>query len=141
MYIIEDDQTGRYISNDFKSLTDKESHADQYDSLELATKALIKSRVKASVNILKVSVQTQHESVCEMDAIDIVIQRRSHLDATHVGQSGNPYFYYCDEVEGKDYTYNMEKHLWELCDWCLYEDDEDKTHSQANTLIRINFEQ
>lgn len=63
------------------------------------------------------------EKFCEIDLKEkpskftkeeiAIIDRKSHLDATHVGIIGNPYFYVC--LGGLDYYFKDGD--WRLCDW------------------------
>ena len=142
VYILENDQTGHYLSNSLKSLTNKEQLADQYETEEDAKKALLRSRINTATSILKVSFNVEQESVCYLEDTEIVLLRNSHLDATHVGQKGNPYFYYCDEVANKDYCFNHESGTWEICSWSDYPEETGiKPRSQADEFIKINYEQ
>lgn len=47
------------------------------------------------------------------DEVSAILERNSHLDATHVGIIGNPYFYVC--LGGLDYCFQDGE--WALCDW------------------------
>ena len=47
------------------------------------------------------------------DEVSAIIDRKSHLDATHVGIIGNSYFYVC--LGGLDYYFKDGD--WRLCDW------------------------
>ena len=63
------------------------------------------------------------EKFCEIDLKEkpskftkeeiAIINRASHLDATHVGIIGNPYFYVC--LGGLDYCFQNGD--WGLCEW------------------------
>lgn len=142
VYILENDQTGHYLTNSLKGLTNKEQLADTFDTQEDALNALLRSRIKTATTILKVTFNVEHEEACYLEDTDIVLQRNTHLDATHVGGVCNPYFYYCDEVAGKDYCFNHSEGAWEICDWSDYPDDSGITpRSQANEFIKINYEQ
>lgn len=50
---------------------------------------------------------------CLTEEEEDILSRISHLDATHVGTDGNPYFYVC--LNGLDYCLNDSK--WDLCEW------------------------
>lgn len=141
-FLLQDDQTGNYLCKSLKSLTSKEHEADQYNTTEEAVDALISSRVKASVSVIKTTTTIELKETKFIELNELILLRNSHLDATHIGQKGNPYFYFCNEEEGLDYCFNFQEAVWEICDWCHYPNDPDiKTHSQAKDFIRINFEQ
>ena len=141
VYVLQNDQTGHYLSKSLQSLTNKEQLADQYETEELAKQALLRSRIKTATSILKITFNMEQESVAYLEEVDIILLRKSHLDATHVGLKGNPYFYFCDEVSQKDYCYNLEDRCWDLCNWSDYPEDSGiKLRSQADQFIKINYE-
>lgn len=141
-YLLQDDQTGNYLCKSLTGLTSKEQEADQYNSTDEAVDALIRSRIKASVTVLQTTITLEQEESRFIELTELILLRNSHLDATHIGLKGNPYLYFCDEIDGKDYCFNYEKHEWELCDWSFDNGDPDaKFLSQADTFLRINFEQ
>lgn len=142
IFLLQDDKTGMYLSKNLKSLTDKEQEADQYKSTEDAISALVNSRIKADVSVIKTSVTVIKQETKFLEIEELILLRNSHLDATHVGLRGNPYFYLCNEETGIDYCYNFQEAAWEICDWSYQSGDSSfKPKSQAKDFIRINFEQ
>lgn len=141
IFLLQDDKTGMYLSKNLKSLTDKEQEADQYKSTEDAISALVNSRIKADVSVIKTSVTVIKQETKFLEIEELILLRNSHLDATHVGLRGNPYFYLCNEETGIDYCYNFQEAVWEICDWSYQSGDSSfKPKSQAKEFIRINLE-
>lgn len=134
-YIIQDNISGNYLLEGFKSLTNNEALAVRYDSKDNANEALLRSSLKGDLNILRVTFNTELTLVYSVNRAELVLERSSHLDATHVGLKGNAFFYFCDEENGKDYCYDETERVWNLCDWTDHED----SVSEYDKLIPINF--
>lgn len=136
VYVLRENSTGNFLSTGLRSMVKNVSLADHFDSAEEATRALILSRVKADLSVVETVISIEQKVIKSFSKMDIILLRGSHLDATHVGLRDNPYFYFCDEENGKDYCYDRIDRVWELCDWS----DTENPKSQANEFIRINFE-
>ena len=70
-------------------------------------------------------ITVQLEDLSDLD----VVFGANHLDATHIGNEGNPAFYY-KAKSGNLYWLNDEKRTWDLCHF----DD-------TQTLIPVNFKE
>ena len=127
---------GLYLSNSLNSLTASIEAADSFDSVEDAQRILLRSLVRTEIEFVTFSTTT----VKTLSQLDLVLLRNSHLDATHVGQKGNPYFYYCDEETQKDYCLCGPNGEWVICDHSDNHGDETiKLRSDADKLIAITF--
>ena len=127
---------GLYLSNSLNSLTASIEAADSFDSIEDAQRILLRSLVRTDIEFVTFSTTT----VKTLSQLELVLLRNSHLDATHVGQKGNPYFYYCDEETQKDYCLCGPGDQWVICDHSDNHGDETiKLRSDADKLIAITF--
>ena len=58
--------------------------------------------------------------------VDSIIEKKgqTHLDATHIGDTGNAYLYYKSDILKKQFCWNPSDNTWEECDF-EFEDDSD----------------
>ena len=76
------------------------------------------------VEIVK-SVLKNNVPFCVVDVSDPILEKReqTHLDATHIGDTGNASLYYKSEILKKWFCWN-EDYIWEECKFD-YQDDQD----------------
>ena len=77
IFLLQDDQTGNYLCKSLKSLTSKEHEADQYNTTEEAVDALVSSRVKASVSVIKTTTTIEQEETKFIELNELILLRNS----------------------------------------------------------------